>query len=110
AVTDTFNRTAHGTAAEGGALTVTETKPWKDAPQAAQAAPAIGRNALGQPASPSDASRLAQMPRRRRHRVPREGRSYRRARGSELQKSHGHVSDGVAAMLDAEACAWLAGS
>ena len=109
-MTHTFARAAHGTASDGGALTVTESKPWDEAPEAARAAPPIARKTNGQPATSADARRLAQMPRRPRQRVPEGARAYRRSRAAELQRAHGHVSAGVAAMLDAEACAWLAGS
>lgn len=107
---DTFARAAHGKAKDGGVLLVVESRPRDELRKAAQPGPPIARDRTGRVATAEDARRLALLPRTGRTRVPKAGRAYRVARGAELEAAHGHVSEGVGAMLDAEACAWLAGS
>lgn len=105
----TFARKQHGNARNGGRLLGTESKPWDEQPKAANVAPPIERDPSGRVVGTDAARRLANLPRHARVRVPKGARAFRRLRGLELERSHGHVSAGVAAMLDAEACAWLAG-
>ncbi len=105
----TFARKAHGNARRRGSLMVVESKTNKDAPKAAQAAPPIVRKSNGQPATAEDARRLAQLPRRRRKSLPKYVKTRVAKRVSELQKSHGFVSDEVLDMVEACALAWYAG-
>ncbi|HEY1959270.1 MAG TPA: hypothetical protein VGH28_26830 [Polyangiaceae bacterium] len=105
----TFARTAHGNAKRGGRTAVVESKPWAEQPVAANAAPPIGRNGQGQVRSSEEAARLASLPRPTR-KLPKEARAYRSSRAVELERKHGRLSKGVGAMLDGEACAWLAGN